>query len=160
MLAAARHVQLMRQVAKCSYGFAVVQLQLRWVQLFEQARKLWMFSFWKLEFMNFFLFVSPRRGGVDDIKYRWRRGLLKFFSSSSFWYKSSHQLWKQRFQYCTFRRNSCTLRSKSCTSIKSMLHRFFSAALRWNRCCTWTFSALATKKLTKKDRPRCHFPCK
>ena len=30
--------------AKCSYGGAVVQLPLRGVQLFEQARKLWMFS--------------------------------------------------------------------------------------------------------------------
>jgi len=31
-------------VAKCSYGKAVVQLPLRGVQLFELARKLWMFS--------------------------------------------------------------------------------------------------------------------
>ena len=31
-------------VAKCSYGKAVMQLPLRGVQLFELARKLWMFS--------------------------------------------------------------------------------------------------------------------
>ena len=42
--AAARHVQFLRQVAKCSYGFAVVQLPLCGVKLFGQVQKLMLFS--------------------------------------------------------------------------------------------------------------------
>ena len=42
-------MQLLRQVAKCSYGKAVVQLPLRGVQLFGEVQKLLMFSQTKTE---------------------------------------------------------------------------------------------------------------
>jgi len=98
-------------VAKCSYGRAEVQLPLRGVQLFELARKLWKFSF---------------ENWIYKIQYEEKK--IDFFSSS-FWNKNLQQLWKPRFQYCTFRRNSCTLRSKSCPSMKSILHKKLCSAV-------------------------------